>query len=349
MKDYPDRVLGSWVGRAVGSAVGAPTEFRPDPYIKWKYGEIDGHIKDLSKPYVNDDEMYEIVALIALEKFGIGLNAADLAKCWRENLYTMMFTAEARAYKNLKLGFLPPWSARLNNPWYDAIGAQMRADIWGMICPGMPQKAAEFAAMDASISHTGVGVDGAMYVAALVSLAMVEKDIPTVIDRALEFIPADTEYSNFVRRSIGIGKAHDNWRDAREKILNGWKPLRKQLMSESTTLKRWLIMAAYTHRLHVIPNAGLVVLALLYGKGDLGKSVCIASMAGWDTDCNAGNVGAIIGAFVGEKSIEPRWKNPLNNTLHTKLRSAKSFKLTELAERTQSIGGKVLEKYAPEQ
>src|SRR5690606_36865916 len=45
------------------------------------------------------------------------------------------------------------------------------------------------------------------------------------------------------------------------------------------------------------------------------RSIQIANMAGWDTDCNVGNVGAIIGVAVGLDGIEWRWREPLNDLL----------------------------------
>jgi hypothetical protein len=40
---------------------------------------------------------------------------------------------------------------------------------------------------------------------------------------------------------------------------------------------------------HIIPNAGVCAMSLLYGEGRFDRTVEIATMAGWDTDCNAGN------------------------------------------------------------
>ena len=64
---------------------------------------------------------------------------------------------------------------------------------------------------------------------------------------------------------------------------------------------------------HIIPNAGVMVMAIVYGAGDLCRTVEIATMAGWDTDCNAGNAGAIVGTFQG---LDPSWdkyRGPIND------------------------------------
>ena len=46
---------------------------------------------------------------------------------------------------------------------------------------------------------------------------------------------------------------------------------------------------------HMIPNHALIIMALLHGADNFGKSLMIVNTAGWDTDCNSGNVGCILG------------------------------------------------------
>ncbi|WP_268794462.1 ADP-ribosylglycohydrolase family protein [Paenibacillus sp. DMB20] len=55
------------------------------------------------------------------------------------------------------------------------------------------------------------------------------------------------------------------------------------------------------------------MLALLYGEGDFSRTVEIASMCGWDTDCNAGNVGTILGVFGGLTGIPEHYRKPIND------------------------------------
>jgi len=71
----------------------------------------------------------------------------------------------------------------------------------------------------------------------------------------------------------------------------------------------------YPGNCHVIPNAGVIFLSLLYGAGDFSRTQCICNMCGWDTDCNAGNVGAIVGVLTGLDGIEDKWMTPVNDLL----------------------------------
>ena len=55
---------------------------------------------------------------------------------------------------------------------------------------------------------------------------------------------------------------------------------------------------------HVVPNHALMVLSLLYGDGDFGRTLAIITTAGWDTDCNAGNIGCLMGIRNGIDGID---------------------------------------------
>ena len=62
-----------------------------------------------------------------------------------------------------------------------------------------------------------------------------------------------------------------------------------------------------------MPNHALIVLALLYSGGDFHRAMTIVNTSGWDTDCNSGNVGCLIGVMHGLKGLEggPDWRGPL--------------------------------------
>jgi hypothetical protein len=55
----------------------------------------------------------------------------------------------------------------------------------------------------------------------------------------------------------------------------------------------------YGGNCHVVPNHAVMVLAWLYAPDDFHSALMIANTAGWDTDCNSGNVGAVMALIVG--------------------------------------------------
>ena len=72
----------------------------------------------------------------------------------------------------------------------------------------------------------------------------------------------------------------------------------------------------------------------LYGKGDYGKSVCMAVETGFDTDCNGATVGSVLGMANGNQSILAYWKNPINDTLHTSIFGVDTVKISDRVKLT---------------
>jgi len=352
-KEYYNRVYGSWLGRVAGDFVGYPLEFRPYRHIVKKYGDkLDYYSKEINLDYVNDDEMYEICALIAFEKHGINLTAKEIAQEWVNLLHKKNFTAEAKALKNLRNGIWPPDSAAHNNIWYDAIGAQMRADIFGQISPGCPESAKYFAEIDGSISHSGIGIEGEVFIAVLLSNAFFESDIRKNIDHSLKFIPPAEKslYSGMVLKAIEIyEKNKEDFREARQELIRNWHYIRKKKIKPKDRFmgkRRVKFLNKFMSAVHVLPNIGIIILSLLYGAEDkkdpLGKSICTAAMMGLDTDCNCGNIGAVLGAQLGAENIPPKWKAPLKDTFSTYVKGYEKWKLSDLAKRISEIGKQVI-------
>ena len=79
-----------------------------------------------------------------------------------------------------------------------------------------------------------------------------------------------------------------------------------------------------------------MTLGIVAGELDYTKSITIATMCGFDTDCNAGTVGSIIGAAVGLNGIEKRWYEPLNNTIKSTVADFGECKITDIINRIAS-------------
>jgi len=351
---YYNKVYGSWIGRVAGDFVGAPLELRPIKTIQRRYGEINYYPKKINLNYVNDDEMYEIIALISLEKYGLDLTAKDIALEWVNLLKydKAVFTAEKVALNNIRSGIFPPKSGTYANPYFDFIGAQMRADIWGQIAPGCPEIVRHYCVKDGSISHAWIGIEGEVFVAILISNAFFENDIRENINQALTFLPIErvSLYTQTVKKAINLYEQNpDDFRKAREILINEhWRKIKEDLINREPTSesKRALILKGIESKVHVLPNIGIIVLSLLYGAQDkedpLGRSICVAAMMGYDTDCNCGNIGAILGAQLGEVNIPSKWKDPLQDTFSTYVKGYEKWKISELARRIANVGEKVI-------
>lgn len=311
--DYLEKVYAGLLGKIIGVRLGAPVE--PSFWTAEKIKEVFGEITDYVKAYKNfaaDDDINGPIFFIRaiedayLEKKTI--DAADIGDAWLN--YSAqghgMFwwggfgtSTEHTAYTHLMSGVKPPLSgsARLNGTTVaEQIGGQIFIDTWGLICPGNPKEAARLAGMAASVSHDLNGVYGASYIAACIAMAFEEKDVEKIVLDCRQYIPADSEYKKMIDDVHDFYTKHpENWRDALSYV-NQQYPKEK-----------------YPGVVHIIPNSAYIIIALLYGNGDFSKTLEISVMCGWDTDCNAGNVGTIMGVAKGLKAIGDKWRKPIND------------------------------------
>jgi len=312
--DYDERVYAGWLGKCIGVRFGAPIE-------GWTYEDIHDHLGEV-RDYLpllpgtvfqpDDDTAFPMILIRALEDYGPDATAAQMGETALNYLADERGTlwwggygvsTEHTAYLNLKAGIPAPLSgsADLNGATVaEQIGGQIFSDVWGLVAPDHPKLAAEYAARASSITHDGNGLYGGRYVAAAVSAAFTASDVEAIMERALVVIPADCEYARVVRAVMAFHAAHpQDWHAC-------YRFIRANFGYDR-----------YPGAVHIIPNAGVMAMAMLYGEGDFSRTIQIANMAGWDTDCNVGNVGAILGVAVGLAGIPMRWRRPINDVLVT--------------------------------
>lgn len=337
-----ERLYGAWVGRAVGCLLGKPVEKIPREGIReilestgrWP---LSGYFSAIGLPKAvaerwpwnrrsattslaekiqgmpeDDDLNFALLALRILETSGRDFTSADVAQAWLDWLPAgRVFTAERVAYRNLLLGLTPPETAQHHNPFREWIGAQIRADVYGWVNPGCPAAAAQMAYRDATVSHVGDGIHGAMWVAAMTSAAVVSSTMDEVLDAGESVLPKESRLGRAVLEARALGADGGDW----ESVLN-------ELYRQH----------GHLHWVHVRNNAALVAAALAHGSADFGKSICAVVSGGWDTDSNGATVGSICGALGAE--IAPHWTDPLRDTLHSSIAGFEGITFTALAART---------------
>jgi ADP-ribosylglycohydrolase len=85
---------------------------------------------------------------------------------------------------------------------------------------------------------------------------------------------------------------------------------------------------------HTLFNNGAIVMGLLYGDGDFIQTVRISTECGADTDCNAGNAGAILGAYIGQNLIPSYAKRFIRDEIIPGLKEWKDKSILNLSQRT---------------
>ncbi|MCC6445769.1 MAG: ADP-ribosylglycohydrolase family protein [Armatimonadetes bacterium] len=341
-----DKIYGAWLGRAGGCLLGKPVEgwhksriasllkaigeYPMEDYLPrrsdipedLRFGDwMEGWLRGGIQCMVRDDDMdYPIIGLHTLEEHGPDFKPAHVAGVWLNRVpFNMVYTAERVAYRNLVDGYPPPESATVRNPYREWIGAQIRADIWGYVHPARPERAAEFAWRDASISHTKNGIYGEMWVAAMLAAAFTTDDIEEIVSIGLSEIPEKCRLAEAVKDTLAWSKSEPTWEAAWEKMNAKY---------------------GHYHGVHTINNAACVLLGLLYSGGDYEKAITISVMAGWDTDCNGATAGSILGAILGASRLPGKWINPLNDRLLSIVIGFTDSRISDLAKRTMKFAQK---------
>lgn len=349
-EDLEDRIEGGWYGRCAGCLLGKPVEGWPRAKIEGYLRETGRHplsyffsceapdavrekygidrrgafIENIEFMPEDDDLNYTVAALAIMERYGERFTSKNVADFWLEHIPVLRTcTAERIAYKNLVNNIVPPESALEGNPYREWIGAQIRADLWGFVNPGDPETAAEFAWRDGRVSHIKNGVFGEMWVAAMIASAFTEASVIGVIEAGLGEIPANCRLARAIRMQIENGANLSSAEDAIADIHSRWDESREH---------DWC---------HVISNAEVVTMALLWGDKDFERSICLAVEAGFDTDCNAATVGSIIGVMQGRFFLPERWIKPLNDTLQTGVLGFQRVSIEKLAARTVRVASKI--------
>ena len=302
LRDYVPALPGSLPAKlAPGSCRGAMTRSEPD-----------------------DDINYTVIALILLEENGLHLETEHVARAWLRLLPAgAVFTAERAAYTTLlnrapmhfAMGAEPGFDVTecANNEYNEWIGAQIRADLYGWVCPGRPRIAAQLAKADAALSHRGDGILGAVFVAALGAAIPAESSLEAAVETALAELPAGSGASQAVdlgRREAGNPKGdaliRENYRDL--------SPV------------------------HTLNNLALVVWALLGNeKFDAATGEVVA--AGLDTDCNGATVGGLWG-LRGEP-IPKSWTDPWQGRVAVTLAGQAELALDDLVDRTVAVAERI--------
>ncbi len=316
-EDYLNKVLGCFMGKNIGGTLGAPFEW------KRQVNNVDFYTQNLSgEPYPNDDLDIQLLWLIALEERGIKVDSKVLAEYWQ--LYVTPHWVEyGNAKINMKSGLMPPLSGILNNDFKDSNGSFIRSEIWACIAPGCPGIAAVFAYEDAIIDHgDGEGLYAEIFCAALESAAFVINDINKLINIGLSYIPDDCGVLKAVNCAVNLYKSGKTWLEARDEILRQYRGSIKPVQydgliggiskeDEKKGFKDGKI--GYDAPC----NIGILIIGLLYGQGDFGKTVTIVVNCGEDTDCTAATCGAIFGIMNGIKSIPDKWIEPIGRKIKT--------------------------------
>jgi len=334
-EELADKIAGYWIGQLAGNYIGFPFENlydeKPIPvfinrYMNYKDAAELGLKMNLDdrRAFVNimadamggawsdDDTDIEFVMLHGLEKYGLDITYEEIADLRKQHINRFIWSSNAKVHDFLIEGIIPPatGSKELNEHWY-TLGSQLYNEIWGVVYPGMPRKAAYWAEWGAKITHDDWATHGTVMFVSMYSAAFFESDIHKLLQIGMNQMPENSPYLKAVKEVVAWYKDNPDWKVTRQLIHD------KYYLEFDGMKLPYPMMSAVINGLNG-------VMALLYGEGDFVKTVGIATTTGYDCDNQAATVGGLLGVMNGAKSIPEfltkelpsrgKWDKPFNDT-----------------------------------
>ena len=315
-KLYRDKVLGCWLGKAVGGTLGTPVEGWSGPHRLTFYDPV----PDRMQP--NDDLDLQVVWACSLAAMAEPVvSSRRLARAWLDHVGFAM-DEYGVGIRNLRNQIEPPFSGSYDNWFTDGMGAAIRSELWACLAPGDPELAAAYAYEDACVDHAGSGLWSEVFLAAMESAAFVEPDIRKTVEIGKAAIPADCPLRQGVEDVI-------RWFDEKPEFDFLFERIMGKYRSDNFT--------------DVKVNLPIITAGLLLGRGDFGASICNAVNFGEDCDCTGASTGAILGILnpggIGEKWLAPIGRDLVLNPEITGIHAPKT--LEELSDMICSLRKRV--------
>jgi ADP-ribosylglycohydrolase len=264
-------------------------------------------------------------ALLLAERLGRLPEPRELAMEWMTRVSPeFQWKNGWEALRKLRSGLLPPATGQ--GPLGECLDARIRIEPWGLLHPGRPRSADRMAALDAGITSFGAGVDDARFTARMLASALGSAPGPGVLEALV--VQSLEGLGEPFRKALLLGfesRAAGRQLEAAYAELRArtYLPIRERLSEDA-----WVAS---------LPNAGLMGLALAYGEGDAVRTLRLASFLGWDSDCNAGTLGALLGALGGQRAFPEGLRASLSDRLRVAVGGEEHWSLEALAGRTRAL------------
>ena len=304
MDEFRDKMEGAWVGQSVGVAYGYPTEFKykaelvPDKEMPTWRPEM------VNNTFEQDDLYVEMSFISTLERRGLGVTCREAGIDFANSRYRL-WCANANARDNLRHGIAAPASSHPTfHPSPDDIDYQIEADFSGILAPGLPQAAVDLGETFGRIMNYGDGLYAGQFTGALYAEAYFETDCVKLVETALKAIPKESKYAQMVRDMLAWHKADaKDWKKAWELAVDKYGRAGCAMTGKATW---WGI--------DVKINGAMVLLGLLWGEGDMERTMRISTQGGYDSDCNPSSACGVLGTMIGMKRLGAKYTSALSRT-----------------------------------
>ncbi len=300
---YMDKMKAGWIGQMAGVGWGGPTEFYwcgeiipEDKIPKWQ--------PEMINQFHQDDIYVEMTFLRSLEVYGLDVSIRQAGIDFANSGYDLAHANECGRH-NLRKGIAPPDSGHPQfNDHADDIDYQIEADYAGLISPGLPNSGIRLGELFGRLMNYGDGLYGGQFVAGMYAEAFFEQDMEKVVRAGLKCIPKGSQYYECITDVLNWYYQHpDDWEATWQRIEDKY--------NDNPNYRRF--SCNDEENIDAKINGAYIVMGLLYGEGDIDKTIIISTRCGQDSDCNPSNAAGIICTSIGYSNIPGRFKSALDH------------------------------------
>jgi len=284
-----DKIRGGLVAQILGNLNGIPHEN--------KYYETGGNVQQYTPSlpdgaYTDDDTDIEWVYIYSMQNNKTTMLSPDkITDLWKRYMNKNVWCSNKYARLLMDLNIKPPLTGNVHlNPWANFnISGQFICESFGLVAPAMPQTAAA-----TGLNYTHVTIDAepaqaTQLFTSMIAAAFITDDIEKIIDAGAASIDKKSQLVQIVKDVRSWHKQYPgDWRKTRGLVKDKYAIHGDRTRNQNG----YEVCTAST------------IAALLYGQGDLVKTLIAAFNFGWDADNNAATAATIIGVIKGYEWIE---------------------------------------------
>jgi hypothetical protein len=314
--DYQDRLRAFWLSESIANWTGLQTEgARTEiPYYTDEDWDRFGFILNQAPWWSADDDTdIEYIYQHALETYETEiLTPEQIRDQWLEHINGdyIWVSNESAYYLMRDEGLLPPeTSLPENNPNWEQIDAQLTTEIFGLFAPGRPDVALLMGELPVRVTAWGDAELAAKFYIIMHSLASYALENITdsngdgdpydemvfwLAEQARAQTPDDSYIAGMYDWVLNEYKSNpdkDNWEATRDAF-------------HYVYIEGGADGYQYTNWYDAGSNFGLSMISLMYGEGDLPRTVRIGSLAGMDSDNPSATWGGLLGFLYGYAGVQ---------------------------------------------
>ncbi len=312
--DYLRRLHGMWLGQCIANWTGIRTEgsrINPPFYTDADWGTTPPccmpiiFVTNQNPNWADDDTDIEYVYLHLMQQHGrVQLSPEELTQGWLTHMNpSFLWVSNRRAYDLMLKGVRPP-ATGLVVPNRDAfmIDAQLTTEVYGALCPGMPDQAMRWADLSVRTTSASYATHAAQFYIALYSLATQIPDGLSgreqaiwLVQQARRWIPDTSkaaDIADFVLSEFLANPDVDNWELTRDQI---YQRYHGNAAANGFVYRGWPESSV---------NFASGVMCLLYGQMDYKRTVQIGTLSGWDSDNCTATMGGLLGLVQGIDGVQ---------------------------------------------